>query len=85
MKYIKLLPEDVDAVEVWNAGNRDELFNQRALWYAESFGLPQTAGSDAHRPEAFGGGILTEADIRQTEDFPAVIREGGIRGLITGL
>lgn len=85
VKYIKLLPEDVDAVEVWNAGNRNDLFNQRARWYAESFGLPQTAGSDAHWPEAFGGGVLTEADIRQTEDFPAVIRKGGICGLITGL
>ena len=34
--------------------------NDRALWYAESYGLRQTAGSDAHWQTAFRGGILTE-------------------------
>ena len=79
---IKLLPDRVDAVEVWNAGNHQEIFNDRALWYAESFGLPQFSGSDAHWEDAFAGGILTDRDIRSTEDMPALLRDGGIAGLI---
>ena len=79
---IKLLPDQVDAVEVYNAGNHRESYNARALWYAESYGLPQTSGSDTHRKDFFAGGILTEQEIRSTEDYAAVVRGGGIAGLI---
>lgn len=79
---IRLLPDFVDGVEVFNGGNHEPVFNDRALWYAESYGLPQTAGSDAHSGEAFTGGILTDCDLRSTEDYPAIVREGGIAGLI---
>ena len=79
VKYIKLLPEEVDAVEVFNAGNRDEKFNERALWYAESFDLPQTAGSDAHVTDGFGGGILTEADIHSAADYAAAVRSRQVK------
>lgn len=82
VEAIRLLPELVDAVEVWNAGNRLEAFNERALWYAQSFGLLETAGSDAHWESAFRGGILTERDLHSTEDYAACVREGGICGLI---
>ena len=73
VKYIKLLPEEVDAVEVFNAGNRDERFNERAKWYAENFHLPVTSGSDAHTADAFRGGILTEADIQTGEDYARAV------------
>ncbi|MBR5370823.1 MAG: PHP domain-containing protein [Oscillospiraceae bacterium] len=76
VKYIKLLPDEVDAAEVFNFGNRDDRFNQRAKWYAESFGLPQTSGSDAHSPDAFGGGIITPEEIVTAEDYARVIRSG---------
>ena len=79
---IKLLPDLVDAVEVYNGGNQEEIFNERALWYAESFHLPQTSGSDTHYSNLYNGGILTAQDIQSTEDYAAVIRSGGIAGLI---
>ena len=79
--YIKLLPYHVDAAETYNGGNHPE-WNDRAEWFAEQYHLPQTSGSDAHTTEQFSGGILTAADIRSTEDYPAVVRGGGIAGLI---
>lgn len=82
IRYIKLLPYDVDAVEVYNYGNFSEDYNKRALWYAESYGLPQTAGSDAHNIDQFGCGITTDGEISSTEDYPSLIRSGGISGLI---
>lgn len=82
VRYIKLLPDLVDAAEVWNGGNRLADFNGRAKWYAESFGLRQTSGSDAHWETAFSGGILTAREIRSTEDYPLIVRGDGICGLI---
>ena len=82
VRYIKLLPDLVDAAEVWNGGNRLADFNDRAKWYAESFGLRKTSGSDAHWETAFSGGILTAREIRSTEDYPLIVRGDGICGLI---
>ncbi len=84
VEAIRLVPDLVDAVEVYNGGNHQQVYNDRALWYAQSFSLPQTAGSDTHWQDVFTGGILTERDIRSTEDYPGVIRSGGIAGLIVG-
>ncbi len=47
IETVRLLPHKVDAVEVLNGKTPDE-FNARAKWYAQSYGLPETAGSDAH-------------------------------------
>lgn len=82
--YFKLLPEYVDAVETYNGGNAPE-WNDRALWYAESYGLLQTAGSDAHTAEQFSGGILTAQKITDTAGYAELLRSGGIRGLICGM
>ena len=79
---IKLLPDLVDAVEVYNGGNAQAAFNDRALWYAGSYGLKQTAGSDAHWTEAIRCGILTDQTIESTEDYRNLILSGGITGLI---
>ena len=46
--FIRLNPELVDGVEVRNH-NRPDAENRRNLWYAETFDLPRTAGSDAHK------------------------------------
>ena len=81
VKMIRLLPAHVDAVEVYNGGNRRPEFNERAKWYAGSYGLPQTSGTDTHQKDWFSGGILTEQDIRSTEDYPDILRYG-IAGLI---
>ena len=82
IKKICLLPDMVDGVEVYNGGNSIELFNDRALFYAKSFGLIQTSGSDAHNIESFKGGIITDSDICCTEDYVDVVKCGGIKGLI---
>ncbi len=79
---IKLLPDLVDAVEVYNGGNHEDAYNDRALWYAESYGLKQTSGSDTHWSGVFTGGILTDCEMNSTADYGSLIRSGGITGLI---
>lgn len=49
IKMIRLLPDCADAVETLNSAHpADSPFDARARWYAESYGLPETAGSDNH-------------------------------------
>lgn len=82
VEAIRLLPDMVDAVEVYNGGNREEAYNERALWYANSYGLPQTSGSDTHWKSAFSGGILTDFDLQDASQYLTLIRSGGIKGLV---
>ena len=78
IEAIRLVPGAVDAVEVFNGGNSDPAENARAAWYAESYGLPQTSGSDTHICTDFTGGILTEREIRTAADYADAVLHCGI-------
>ena len=51
---------NVDAIEVFNAGNEDPAWNRKALALAKRAGLIELAGSDAHdvSPVRFGAVVL---------------------------
>lgn len=67
---VKLMPKWVDGVEVYNAGNYDEKFNERAKWYAEQYNLPITAGTDNHHLTTDKiSGICTEQPLESIEDY----------------
>lgn len=67
---VKLMPKWVDGVEVYNAGNYDEKFNERAKWYAEQYNLPITAGTDNHHLTTDRiSGISTEQPLESIEDY----------------
>lgn len=59
IEMIRLTPREVDGVEIFNANRLDEE-NERAAWYAESYGLLKTAGSDTHADsqKRFGGLVV---------------------------
>lgn len=80
---IRLYPDKVDGVEVYNCGNADE-FNERADWYAKSFGLPATGGSDAHH-WAFhpGGGIALDSKLESPMDYLERLKKGKINQILT--
>ncbi len=69
---IRLLPDQVDAVEIMNAQRKDEE-NRRAKWYADSYGLPGTAGSDTHHIDS----LLAAA---QEGRLPGVLVEERLTG-----
>lgn len=52
IESIQLFPDKTDAVEVYNGSHYAPVyspaFNDRALWYAQTFHKVQTAGSDTH-------------------------------------
>ncbi len=84
--HISLYPHHVDAVEAVNLRNSKPLFGGSAVWndraraYAESYGLPQTGGSDVHSVgEIAGGGVLTPEPIRSPEDYLRMILNGSVK------
>lgn len=70
-------PEYADGIEVYNSNPRHEDFSDKAEKVAEENGLFRIGGSDAHRLEdVAGSGIMTELEIKTTEDFIAVVKRG---------
>lgn len=79
---IRLLPDLVDAVEVLNGHRTDEV-NRRAKWYADSYGLPGTAGSDNHDvANGFAeAGVLLDERLTDTAHYARLVLERRIRGI----
>ncbi len=74
---LKALFQRFDFVEVFNSCE-DMENNENARLWAEECGLPQTAGSDAHKADCIGL-ACTEMpdDIRSEDDLIRYVREGG--------
>lgn len=80
---IKLMPQWVDGVEVYNAGNYDDKFNVRANWYAEQYDLPKTAGSDNHHLGAPRlSGVMTDKPLESIEDYMEAVVNRKLAGII---
>lgn len=73
---IRLFPRKCDAVEIINSC-RKPFENDMAKTYADSYGLPYTAGSDNHHAnQARLSGISTDETIRDITHFIEVLRSG---------
>ena len=80
---IRLYPYDVDAVEVFNAGNRDPEFDRRAMWYADSYGLIKLAGSDRHEPHSKAAcAVVFDEKPESIGEFIRLVKADSIAGLI---
>lgn len=62
---IRLCPDDVDGVEVYNA-NRLPEENERALWYADQYNLKSLCGSDIHSANQKSFGFLVSGLYHET-------------------
>jgi len=66
-----------DAIEVYNSRLLTGRGNRQAGTFAEEFGLPKTAGSDAHISEMVGQAVTrVDADERSVEGILDAVREG---------
>ena len=83
IRYIRLYPHCVDGVEIYNCGNFDQAFNDRAKIYAESYGLPMTGGSDAHHYWNHpGGGIALDEKLKDAHDYLDRLKAGRITQIL---
>lgn len=80
ISHIQLCPDWVDAIEVKNGGHLNEpVFDERARWYANSYQLHVTAGSDTHSVAgAFRSSILCEERITDASHYRQMVMDGKI-------
>lgn len=74
---IRLSLDYVDAIEVFNLGDSDEI-SRRSYEYAKNLGLPMTAGTDIHSIENRDevGGIALEKRVETAEELIGEIKAG---------
>ena len=73
---IRLLPRNVDAVEVYNA-NRSDFDNKLAVEYADNYGLLKSAGTDNHVGiQEHIGGLAVDKRIASDREMIENIRNG---------
>lgn len=85
IREIKLLPDWADGVEVYNSGNSDEAYNERARWYAEQFGLKTTGGTDNHHLSVEAGdisGVVSLVELNSAGDYIAAFKAGQVTPII---
>lgn len=73
---IRLFPNHVDGVEVFNYGNYEDE-NKKAFRYAKDYNLPMTSGSDGHGHTVLGGGIISPAPLNSVTDYIELIKSEG--------
>jgi histidinol phosphatase-like PHP family hydrolase len=76
IKEIRLFPEHIDAVEVYNQGNGSKDMDMKALAYAKKHNVPAFAGTDAHGFEQIFNGMGFEKPLNSIHDFISCVESG---------
>lgn len=77
------MPEYVHGIEVFNGNARHDSQNDKALQWAQEYGLKQISGSDYHETEDFArGGIILNEKVNDVKELVQVLKTQEI-GLIT--
>lgn len=74
------LVDRIDVIEVFNARTVLRRFSTRASAFARKYGLPGSAGSDAHTPGEIGNAYVEMPEFKGAEDFVESLRQGKICG-----
>lgn len=84
IREIRLFPDYVDGVEVFNVGNEKlgESFNDDALKYAISNDLPKTGGTDSHNCKHHSGGMIFDHKLNTIYDYIKAVKAN--EGIVIG-
>lgn len=76
IKEIRLFPDYVDGVEVFNVGNErlGKTFNPDAYKYAKEHDFPMTGGSDSHHINSPKGGMIFDHKLNSIEDYIKAVK-----------
>ncbi len=75
VEKMRVFPNCVDAVEVFNGKNTPERTNEKALKFALDNNLLMTAGSDAHKTDEILCGCVFNKPIETESDFISQLKE----------
>ena len=79
-EYVREIAEELDFVEVFNARTILSSDDERAMELAQEWGIPASAGSDAHTPWEIGRAYVELAPFNDKEGFLNALLKGRIRG-----
>ncbi len=79
INMIRLIPRKVDAVEIFNANHDGDFENNMAEFYASSYNLAVSGGSDFHFTNQYRfGGIKTDEPIKSVSDFINAVKSRNV-------
>ena len=83
LREIRLVPQWIDGVEVFNCGNSDDRYNDRADHFADWYGFVKTGGTDNHHLWVDRlSGIYMEKALTSIDDYVNAIKNKTIGGVI---
>jgi len=75
---LEALAEQLDLIEVFNARSPFPWPQNKAQAFAEKYGIPGTAGSDAHSLQEIGNTYVEMPEFNGRDDFLQALRKGNI-------
>ena len=77
---IEELVEQIDIIEVFNARTILYRYLNKALTFAQKYGIPGSAGSDAHTSYEIGNAYIEMPEFNGKDDFLQALAKGKISG-----
>jgi len=79
-EIIEELAEQIDVIEVFNARSLLNRSSVKAQLFAQKYGIPGSAGSDAHTPSEIGNAYVEMPEFNGKDDFINALAKGRIVG-----
>ena len=79
-RILEELVGQIDVVEVFNARSPLTRGSIKAQTFAQKYGIPGSAGSDAHTPYEIGNAYIEMPEFNSRDDFLQALAEGKIAG-----
>jgi predicted metal-dependent phosphoesterase TrpH len=82
-KVIEEIADQIDIIEVFNSRTILPQHSAKALAFAARYGIPKSAGSDAHTLNEIGRTYVEMPEFKGKDDFLKALEKGKISGHIT--
>jgi len=79
-KMLEELAEQIDVIEVFNSRSLLPGASTKAQVFAEKYGIPKSAGSDAHTPNEIGNAYIEMPEFNGKDDFLQALAKGKVFG-----
>ncbi len=77
---IEEIAEQIDVIEVFNSRSPFLQGSTKARIFAQKYGIPQSAGSDAHTPGEIGNAYVEMPEFNSKDDFLNALAQGKVFG-----
>jgi len=79
-EVIEEVAEQIDVIEVFNSRSLLPGASTKAQVFAEKYGIPKSAGSDAHTPNEIGNAYIEMPEFNGKDDFLQALAKGKVFG-----